>query len=259
MNILAIGAHPDDIELGCGGTMIKAAKAGHQVFLYVLTRGDASGDPVQRSKEAMRAAKFIGARALWLDDFQDTDLPLDRTLINHIEYFIHRAQADVVFTHCADDYHHDHRSISKATVEAGRFSRNIIAYELPVTQNFEPQFHYDISDVLDKKVELISLFSSQREKLFTHADAITGLSRYRAYQNRLTTTMKAVESFQVLRACVDTEFKLISSENGSVPAAVTKSLDLSHILEFLPHAELLKLEDKIASLDSKILAESYKR
>src|SRR5690348_4250883 len=59
MNILAIGAHPDDIELGCGGTLIKASRAGHQVFMFVLTRGEASGDPIQRTKEAMKAAKYI--------------------------------------------------------------------------------------------------------------------------------------------------------------------------------------------------------
>src|SRR5438105_11852449 len=258
MNILAVGAHPDDIELGCGGTLMKAARAGHQVFLYVLTRGEASGDPIQRTKEAMRAAKFMGARALWLDKFDDANLPLDKTLINHIEYFIHRSEADIVFTHCIDDYHHDHRSIASAIVEAGRFCRNVVSYELPVTQHFDPQFHHDISDVLERKVELISLFSSQREKFFTDADAVTGLSKYRALQNRLTGTMKAVESFQVMRACIDIEFKLISTPLTPVPKSVFRDLDLGHVMEYLPQAETLELEEKIASLD-EIMTDARKR
>jgi LmbE family N-acetylglucosaminyl deacetylase len=62
MNILAIGAHPDDIELGCGGTLLKASRQGHSVFMYTLTRGAASGDPEQRTGELMKSAKFIGAK-----------------------------------------------------------------------------------------------------------------------------------------------------------------------------------------------------
>jgi LmbE family N-acetylglucosaminyl deacetylase len=46
MNILAIGAHPDDIELGCGGLLLKAVRQGHSVWMYTLTRGAASGDPI---------------------------------------------------------------------------------------------------------------------------------------------------------------------------------------------------------------------
>jgi len=64
MNILAIGAHPDDIELGCGGLLLKAARQGHTVFMYSVTRGAVSGDPEQRTQELKRSAKFIGAKNL---------------------------------------------------------------------------------------------------------------------------------------------------------------------------------------------------
>ncbi|MDQ3562034.1 MAG: PIG-L family deacetylase, partial [Thermoproteota archaeon] len=51
MNILAIGAHPDDIELGCGGLLLKASRQDHHnIFMYTLTRGGASGDPEERTK-----------------------------------------------------------------------------------------------------------------------------------------------------------------------------------------------------------------
>ena len=64
MDILAIGAHPDDIELGCGGLLIKAAREGHNVYLYTVTKGGVSGDPQERTEESKKAAQFIGA----LDD-----------------------------------------------------------------------------------------------------------------------------------------------------------------------------------------------
>jgi LmbE family N-acetylglucosaminyl deacetylase len=82
MNILAIGAHPDDIELGCGGLLLKASRQDHHnIFMYTLTRGGASGDPEERTKELMKSAKFIGAKRLWIDNFEDTKLSLSSDLI----------------------------------------------------------------------------------------------------------------------------------------------------------------------------------
>lgn len=85
MNILAIGAHPDDIELGCSGILIKAAKNGHSVSLYNLTQGEKAGDPQQRIEELRRSARYIGAKAVYIDKFPDTQLTLTSDLINHIE------------------------------------------------------------------------------------------------------------------------------------------------------------------------------
>src|SRR5437899_10103621 len=131
MNILAIGAHPDDIELGCGGLLIKASRQGHNVFMHTLTRGGASGDPTERTKELMRSAKFIGAKDLLIEDFEDTKLTAGHDLINHVEAYIDKVDPDVIFTHSNKDVHHDHRAIATATVEAGRFNSNILSYEIP--------------------------------------------------------------------------------------------------------------------------------
>ena len=64
------------IELGCGGLLIKCAAQGHCVNMYALTKGSASGGPIQRSKELQESAKFIGASSLWIDNFEDTNFPL---------------------------------------------------------------------------------------------------------------------------------------------------------------------------------------
>lgn len=217
MNILAIGAHPDDIELGCGGTLLKASRQGHSVFMYTLTRGAASGDPEQRTKELMKSAKFIGAKRLWIDNFEDTKLSISSDLINHIEFFINKADPDIVMTHSIGDTHHDHRAIAASTIEAGRLIPNILAYEIPVTRDFKPQVYYDISDVIDDKIELINIFWSQRTKMFLKSNAIKGLAEYRALQSRLNTHVTCVEAFEVQKLCFSKEFRLLKVPQENIP------------------------------------------
>jgi LmbE family N-acetylglucosaminyl deacetylase len=255
VNILAIGAHPDDIELGCGGLALKAVRNGHKFFMYTLTRGGASGDPTQRAEELLQSSKFIGANTLWIDNFEDTKLSNNYDLIDHIEYFIRKSHADIVFTHSLADTHHDHKAIAASTIEAGRFVPNIMAYEIPLTKDFKPQIFYDITDVITEKIELIRLFKSQHDKIYLKANAIKGLAEYRALQSRLnreighTTTsnyieaLNYVEAFEALKICVDGRFKLwdIPSQqmaeqwtkpkpNGILEYIITPALENSSIL-----------------------------
>jgi LmbE family N-acetylglucosaminyl deacetylase len=218
MNILAIGAHPDDIELGCGGLLLKASRHGrHNIFMYTLTRGGASGDPDERTKELIQSARFIGAKRLWIDNFEDTKLSLSSDLINHIEFFIKKADPDIVLTHSLGDTHHDHRAIAASTMEAGRYVANTLAYEIPVTRDFRPQVYYDISDVIDDKIQLINIFWSQRSKMFLKSNAIRGLAEYRALQSRFNNTVTCVEAFEVQKLFFGKEFKLLKIPQENIP------------------------------------------
>jgi LmbE family N-acetylglucosaminyl deacetylase len=208
MKILAIGAHPDDIELGSGGILLKAAKHGHSISMMTVSRGSASGDPRQRTLEIMQSARTIGAKDIIIGDFEDTRLTCNPELINYIEKYIDRIDPDLVLTHSYGDVHHDHRAVAAATVEAGRFNSNILAYEIPLTKTFEPKLYFDISDVIDEKVALIRIFWSQHTKLYTKANAIKALAEYRALQSRLNTSVNFVEAFEVVRLCLDKEFRL---------------------------------------------------
>jgi LmbE family N-acetylglucosaminyl deacetylase len=216
MNILAIGAHPDDIELGCGGLLLKAARQGHNVFMYILTRGSASGDPVQRTIEQKEAARIIGARASWIDNFEDTKLTPGVELINHIEQVIRMTRPDIIYTHPLNDTHHDHRAAAAATCEAARFVPNILSYEMPVTKDFKPQVYCDISDVIDEKVELLNAFVSQSEKAFLKSNAVKGLSQYRALQSRLGKDVTAVEAFEVMQIGLTPNFNLLHNLQGQI-------------------------------------------
>jgi LmbE family N-acetylglucosaminyl deacetylase len=242
MNILAIGAHPDDVELGCGGTLLKAVRQGHNVFTYNVTRGSASGDPDTRVQELIRSSEFVGVNTLWIDNLEDTKLSLNSQLVNHIEYFIGKAKPDLIYTHSGCDNHHDHRAIAAATAEAGRFVPSIIAYEMPVTKDFKPQVYFDISDVIDEKIRLLNVFYSQRDKMFIKANAIRGLAYYRALQSRLDPSITSVEAFEVVKLGFATDFKILESQSSLLPGHDDIQTLSNEIIEFHPARNLIEMQ-----------------
>ncbi len=228
MNILAIGAHPDDIELGCGGSLLQAARNGVNVFMYIVTRGSSAGSVVKRSNEIISSAKYIGAKALWIDDYEDSAVYLTKELINSIEFFIRKTQADIVYTHPKKDNHHDHRAIGEATVEAGRFTPNILAYENPSTKNFLPVLYSDISDVIFEKIRLIELYGSQNSKAFLSSNSVKALAEYRAIQTRLDPNITHVEAFEVVKMMINNAYTLVPTRRPSADLTPSRN-----IIEFI--------------------------
>ena len=199
MNILAIGSHPDDIEFGCGGTLLKYAAAGHHIFLLVLTDGSYGGDPAVRRQEEEQAARLIGARRLFWGDFRDTDLKDNRELILKVDEVIEQVKPDVVFLNYHEDVHQDHRATSRAGVSATRYVREVLFYEVPTTQHFEPDIFVDIEGVLEKKGWLLQLHGSQvnrtRVKNLTIVESAQSCANFRGFQGRV----KFAEGFKALR------------------------------------------------------------
>ena len=145
MNILAIGSHPDDIEFGCGGAVIKYARKGHHVFLMVMTEGSQGGDPGVRRAEQERAAAIMGARKVLWGDYRDTEIPPGRPLVQRLEEAVRLVAPDFIFVHHSDDTHQDHQNLAGATLSATRYTRNVLCYEGPTTQNFSPSVFVDIA------------------------------------------------------------------------------------------------------------------
>jgi hypothetical protein len=109
-------------------------------------------------------------------------------------------------------------------MEAGRFVPNILAYEIPVTRDFKPQVYYDISDVIDGKIELINIFWSQRSKSFLQSNAIRGLAQYRALQSRFNNSVTCVEAFEVQKLFFGKEFKLMNIPQENVSRAAHEQM-----------------------------------
>ena len=199
MNILAIGAHPDDIEFGCGGTLLKYSRQGHGIYLLVLTDGSVGGDPQVRKKEQAQAADFLCAKELFWGGVKDTELFDNRDLILKIETVVRQIKPDIVFLNYYDDVHQDHRAAAQTGVSATRYIREVLFYEVPTTQHFEPDIFIDIKDVLDEKLQLLKLHASQVDK--THVEDLTILesvqscANFRGFQGRV----KFAEGFKALR------------------------------------------------------------
>ncbi len=199
IRVLALGAHPDDIEAGCGGALINYARGGHRVFLMVLTEGGQGGEHGIRRQEQEKAAKGIGAEKIYWGHFRDTEVPMDRQLIQEIEQVVREVDPHVIFVHYHDDTHQDHRNLATCTVTATRYTRNVLFYEGPTTQNFSPTVFVDIDAVLEEKIEALCAHASQIKKTniekLTIVDIIRSSAHFRGIQGRVTNA----EAFVPLR------------------------------------------------------------
>lgn len=199
MNILAIGAHPDDIEIGCGGTLIKYAQEGHQVYLLIATQGELGGEGLVRAEELRRSAEIIGATDLFTFDYPDTQLPLDTKLIARIEEVIKVVTPEIIFVHYFDDTHQDHRTLSQATTSATRYIKNVLFYEVPTTQNFAPTVFIDIDDALEEKIACLEAHFSQVTKTNIEGLTIVDIARAAAHFRGIQSRVKNAEGFVPLR------------------------------------------------------------
>ncbi len=190
MNILAIGAHPDDIEIGCAGTLIKYAQGGHNVFFLSMTKGEMGGEAEIRRKEQMKAADIIGAKDIFWGGFKDTELLDEGNKIIHIvEDFIKKIQPNFIFVNFFDDTHQDHRSVNRSVLSAARYVKNVMFYEVPTTNNFTPNVFVDIGSVLDRKLESLKAHASQMMKTNIQDLSIIDIARssalFRGVQGRV--------------------------------------------------------------------------
>lgn len=177
--VLAIGAHPDDVEFGCGGTLAKLRSEGSIISIATLSLGDAGGEPKIRKKEACLAAKYLDAN-LYLGSFADTKISNSKETIEFLEDIIRQVQPTHVYTHSIHDNHQDHRSVYQATVIACRQTPNIFTYQSPSsTTEFQPSIFININNFIEEKLKILSAFQSQNNiRPYLHPEMIRASARY---------------------------------------------------------------------------------
>lgn len=163
LKIVVVGAHPDDPETGCGGTMILLAQQGHEVVSAYLTRGEAGiqgktyDEASQiRTNEALEACKMMNAKAIFLSQV-DGSCEITAARYQEMYELLKSENPDVVITHWPVDDHRDHRICSALVYDAWKnLDKRFVLYFFEVesggqTQNFAPTNFVDITSVVEKK------------------------------------------------------------------------------------------------------------
>jgi LmbE family N-acetylglucosaminyl deacetylase len=197
MKVAAIGAHPDDIEIGAGASIAVHRNRGDTVRFIILTKGGKVAEREQRRAEAERAAEILNVDDVQFLDYEDTKVPYDQSTVDELEAKLSAIDPDRVYIHAEEDTHQDHRRAAKASITASRDVNQVLAFEAPSTRSsFAPQYYNSVPEgVIEGKIEAIRSHESQQEKKYLEAEAMKGLARFRGRQANST----YAEAFQVIR------------------------------------------------------------
>ena len=161
MKVLAVGAHPDDIELGCGATLLRHAEAGDDITMLVMTPGQRGPQGLtSRVQEQEDAAALLGARLVW-GHCDDGSVPTGVEAVALIDAVVRRVEADVIYAHAPNDTHQDHAATSQAALSAGRRLERVLFYQSPSTTSFDPNVFVDVETAMSGKLAALRAHWSQ--------------------------------------------------------------------------------------------------
>jgi len=209
MKILVIGAHLDDIELACGGTLSKAIKNGHKVKVLIMSKSGYTNKEgkIQRTneiavKEGKEALETLGVKDIEILDFPTKDILFCSDVVNAIDIVMSKYNPDIIFTHHPFDTHQAHEGVSKSTIAAARRKNTVYFFE-PIAPSgrsyvaFKRQLYVDIEDTIDLKIKSLKKHKSEYNK-FGGEDWIGGVKSrcgFRGYE----IGKKYAEAFEILR------------------------------------------------------------
>lgn len=236
MKVLAIGAHPDDVEVLCAGTLAQLAAAGHEIWIGIATNGNV-GSPTMsageiasiRRAEAEAACAVLGAQLIWMD-FDDEWLFNDRPTRARFIDAIREAGPDMMFVHNPDDYHPDHRTAAVVSLDARIPSAiRLVETSLPALQtipavfmmdtlgalDFTPEMYVDITATMETKRTMLGKHASQDAWLqdlygMSYLDFITEQAEKRGAE----AGVRYAEAFRLVRTYPPTEL------TGLLPNAI---------------------------------------
>lgn len=215
MNILAVSCHPDDIEIGCGGTLIRYVQQGHHVTICHCANGNLGHVKIMpeelgpmRIEEARRGAEKMGVLDIVTLDVGDLYVDSrDQKQVEAMTEIIRRVNPDVIITHDPEDYMKDHREVSNLVFDAS-FSATVPHFAQggsPFTGtfapifymdtlsgvNFQPEYYVNITDTLEQKLEALDCHDSQIKWMRDHdnidfLDLVRTCAKYRGYQCGVT-------------------------------------------------------------------------
>ncbi len=208
MRVLAIGAHPDDLEILCAGTLAKYSSQGHHVTMAVSTNGEVGSAVLPkaeiaelRRQEAIASAKVIGADLIWMNYPDEFLFSNEATRLNFLN-MVRQAHPDVILTHAPSDYHPDHRAtgqlawdirvmttVPNIKTDAPPCERipEIYYFDTLAGIDFVPEHYVDISSTFELKRKMLACHQTQSSWLedqykMSYLDFIECTGRYRGLQ-----------------------------------------------------------------------------
>lgn len=174
MNVLAIGAHFDDVELGCGGALARHARQGDSVYVYVATMSGFTNynNQAVRSNEtalgeAQAAMRVLGVKELICGKFQTLAVEFVDALNVEILRIVEERKIDLVYSHWTGDIHHDHQAVARASLHSCRHVPRLLMYRsnwYHSTMEFRGNFYADITNYWDIKEQAIRSHESEMER-----------------------------------------------------------------------------------------------
>ncbi len=211
MNILAVGCHPDDLEIGCGGTLAKFVRQGHHVFMCHVANGNKGHAVIMpeelriiRTREAVESGAIIGATEIFNLDVPDLEVDSGNpAAVRALIDLIRRVKPDILITHGPDDYMRDHVETGKLVFNASfsssvphLFTENPSFGKIPPIYymdtlagvNFLPTEYVDISETVEIKLQALHCHQSQIKWMLEHdgidfLDFVRTVSKFRGLQS----------------------------------------------------------------------------
>ncbi len=198
MRVLVFGAHPDDMEIGMGGTITKHVSMGDEVLMVVAT---VPSQRERRREETKQGAEILGAR-LSILDIPSNELECNRQVIKQFDRILEDFPPDLIYTHWDQDSHQDHNTVSRVVISVARENKaSLLMYEqtIPggiVPGGFKAQSFVDISDFIETKIQSILAHESQIDANGNWwLQGVKGRAMYRGYQ----VNVQHAEAFEVVK------------------------------------------------------------
>lgn len=201
MKIVSVGSHPDDVELGMGGTLAKHKDRGDDIFVILCTLGGVSGDPRQREEEALKAISILGVKKLRIINYPVSKLNKPTIEFEKImKKIIDEISPNRVYTHSPFDYHQVHVGVSKMVTQAANDIDQILFYETisSTTPEFKPNAFVDITKQINTKIKSVKAHKSQSNRFYIQPNTIKSLANTRYVWGKVGTNPKGLaEAFKI--------------------------------------------------------------
>lgn len=209
-NILIVGAHFDDAELGAGGTAAKLASQGKKVYKLTLTDNETnfSAMNINVAFESSKRQSAEACRILGVEEITDfkpvacSELEYSKELMQRVEKYIFDLNIDTIFMHFNADMNTDHVAASRICLTAGRHCKNIIQFQSNgyVLENvFYPTFFVDISEFIEKKRQALASYGKEHNRFDSLFEVTVERNRVWGYPNKC----QYAEGFNIIKMLME--------------------------------------------------------